>query len=117
MADDAIDLGIDQLLGNDGALFRISRIIFCNKFELDLGATNFHALRVQFLDGQHGAIFVVLAKVSLRAGHWRDVTKFDDQFRLGCRDRGSNGFRLFHLATGGQSEGNYGKLGLHRCFS
>ena len=123
MADHAIDLGIDELLGNDGTLFRIRLIVFTDQFELDLGATDFQGLSVQVLDRQTGTVFVVLAEVGLRAGHRGDVTNLDDDFRLGGRRGRSNRFRFFFLTAGGQGkcgnygEGNYGKLGLHRWFS
>ena len=129
MADDAIDLGVDQLLSNDRALLGIGLIVFRQQFELDLGAADFEALGVEFFNGQNSAVLVVFAQVSLRASHRRGMSELDDDFRLlgrggggrrgGCRSR----LRLFFLATGthgegsGDGEGNYGKLGLHRYVS
>ena len=119
MADNPIDLGIHQLLGNDGALLRIRLIIFGQQFKLDLGAPDFHPFRVQLLDGQHGAILVVLAQMGLRTGHWGNVAELDHDFRLGFCCRGGRGGLNFLLATSGKceggcyGEGNYGKLGLH----
>ena len=119
VADHAIDLGIDQLLGNDGALLRIGGIIFSQQLELDLGAANFQPLGIQFLDGQHGAVFVVLAEVGLRAGHRRHMAELDDHFGLAGWRNGSRSLRLFLLTAGGQGksgsngEGNYGKLRVH----
>jgi hypothetical protein len=43
VADNAVNLGIDQLLGNDGALLRIGRVVLVDQFKFNLGATDFHA--------------------------------------------------------------------------
>ena len=125
MADDAIDLGIDQLLGDDGTLLRVGLVVFGKQFELDLGAADFKALRVQFLDREARAVLVVLAEVGLRAGHRCHMAELDHDFgfrRRRCRSGGRGrccGFRFFLLAAGahgeggGDGKGNYGKLGVH----
>ena len=121
MSNHAVNLGVDQLLSNDGALLRVGLVVFRDQLELDLGTANFQALRIQFFDGKHGAALVVLAQVSLRASHRRNVAELDDDFRLGFRGgRRGDGGGCFLLTTGGKSEGccngkgYYGKLGLHR---
>ncbi len=91
---------------------------------LTLAPPIFHALGVQFLDGEAGAILVILAQVGLRAGHRRDMAELDHDLGLANR-RGRRGhrLRLLLLATGGQrkggnnGEGNNGKLRAHRYFS
>ena len=40
VADDAVDLGVDQLLGDDGALLGIGLVVFAEQFELDPGAAD-----------------------------------------------------------------------------
>ena len=100
------------------------RIVLGEQFELNLGAADFHALSVQFLDGEAGAILVILAQMGLRAGHWRDMAELDHDFGLADRrGRRCRRLRLLLLATGGQrkggnnGEGNNGKLRAHRYFS
>ena len=66
MADHAVDLGVDQLLRNGRALFRIGAVIFQLQLELDRLAVDLEAFGVQFLDSHFGAVFIVLAKVSRR---------------------------------------------------
>jgi hypothetical protein len=104
VTDDAVYLGINQLLGNDRTLFRVGLIILRHQFEFNLGATDFQTLGVQFFDRQHGAVFVILTQVSLRAGHRRHMAEFDDHFRLGCRRggrrRGGYRWRRIFLAAG-----------------
>ncbi|MPN17629.1 hypothetical protein SDC9_164984 [bioreactor metagenome] len=122
VADNAIDLFVNQLLGNDGALLRIGLVVFRDQLELDLGATDFETLSIQLLDGENGTALVVLAKVGLRAGHRRDMAALDDDFGLGggCGGRGDRRRRLFlrsasgQRESGGNGEGYCGKLGLHR---
>ena len=62
MTDDAIDLGIDQLLGNDRAPLRIGAVIFGEQFELDLGTADFEILCVQLLDRELGAASLSLPR-------------------------------------------------------
>ena len=44
VADDPVDLGVDQLLRHDGPCFRVGRVVFGEQLELHLGTTDFHAL-------------------------------------------------------------------------
>ena len=87
-----------------GAIRRHPQI---GKEERDLGAADFQARRVEFLDREPRAVLVVLAEMGLRAGHRRHVAEFDDDLRLGdgrrCR-RGGDRFRFFFLATGAEGE-------------
>ena len=124
MADNPVNLGVDQLLRHDGPLLRVGRVVFGEQFELDLGATHFHTRGVQFLDGETSAILVILAQVGLRTGHRRDMAELDHDLGLADRrGRRCRRLRLLLLATGGQrkggnnGEGNNGKLRAHRYFS
>ena len=84
MTDDAVDLGIDQLLRGGSALLRIGRVVFLDQFELDLLAVDHRALGVELVDRHLGAVLVVLAVIGLRAGQRRREADLHDLLSL-CR--------------------------------
>ena len=108
MADDTGDLGVDQLLRDDGALLRVGLIVLGDELELDLGAGDFNALAVELVDRHARGILVVLAQVRLRTGERRHVADFHSDFggRRGgcgrcCGRRRSLGFFLLAAADHG----------------
>lgn len=46
VADDAVNLGVDELLGHGGALLGVGLVVVGNEFELDLGTADLQALGV-----------------------------------------------------------------------
>ena len=104
VADDAGDLGVDQLLRDDRALLRVGLVVFGDELELDLLAVDHDVLGVGIVDRQAGAVLVVLAQVRLRAGRRADVADLDDGFGHGRRGRRAAGgfcglLRLFLAAA------------------
>ena len=87
VADDAVDLGVAQLLRCRGALLGVGRIVFSDELELHFLATDGHALGVQILDGHARTVLVVLAVVRLRTRDGTDVADAHDHF-LGRRSAG-----------------------------
>jgi hypothetical protein len=85
VADDAIHLGVDQLLRHRRALFRIGLVVLAEQFEGHHGAADFQLLGIGFLDGQAGAVFVVLAQVRLRTGERCRMADLHGQRGLGRR--------------------------------
>ena len=55
VADDAVDLAVDQLLRGRRALLRVAGVVFGQQFELGLLAADRHALGVELVDGHAGA--------------------------------------------------------------
>ena len=78
VADDAVDLGVDELVGDRGALLRIAGVVFGDELELRLLAADGDALGVQLVDGHAGAVLVVLAEVGDAAARRGDVADLDD---------------------------------------
>ena len=116
----AINLGVHQFLGDDRTLLRIGLVIFSHQLEFEYGTTNFDFLFVQIGNGKRCTAFVILAQVSLRTSHRRNMTELDDKLRFrrrrcrgSRRNRSSNGRRRFLLPTGrhgkgsNDGEGNY----------
>ncbi len=87
MADDAVDLRVDQLLGGGGALLRVAGVVFGQQLELDLLAADRHALGVQLVDGHLGAQFVVLAQVRNGAAGGTHVADLDHCASCGRQGR------------------------------
>ena len=107
MPDHAGDFVVDELLRHDRALLGVGLVILGIELELDLLAIDRDTLRVGVIDGQAGAVFVVLAKVSLRARGRADVSDLDGHLRHGrCggggRRRGLLGFFLAAAVRGQQ---------------
>ena len=90
MADHSVNLGVNQLLGDDGALLRIGLVVLCDKIELDLGATDFEALSIQLVNCHTGAVLVVFTQMGLRTCQRRDVAKFNRQLWRRWRYRSGN---------------------------
>ena len=91
MADDADDVGIDQLLGGGGALLGIRGVVLREQLEAHLLAADLELLGIELLDRQAGAVLVVLAEVRDRAGQRRDMPDLDHG--LGARRHGDGGDR------------------------
>ncbi len=87
MADDAVDLRIDQLLRHGRALLRIGGVVFGDELEARLAAADRHALGIQLVDGHAGTEFIVLAEVRVGAAERCDVPDLDHQF---LRHRGAS---------------------------
>ena len=87
VADDAIDLGVDQFYCAAAVpCFRIGSIVFRQQHELDLLAAQGDTLGVQFFDRHLGAVFHVFAEMGRGAGHRADMADLDDLvFRIGLR--------------------------------
>ena len=104
MTHHASHLGVAQLLCGSGALLGIGCIVFALQFELDLLATDRHALCIEVFNGHASAVFVVLAVVGLGTGNRGHVTDLDHL--LLCRGHTSDS----------RDSGNYGQfqLQLHR---
>ena len=78
VADHAVDLGVDELLRGGSALLRVGAVVFGEQFELDLLATDRHALGVQIVDGHARTVLVVLAQVRDGAAGRRHVADLHD---------------------------------------
>jgi len=109
VADDAVDLGVDQLVGDGRALLRIAGVVFGEEFELGLLAADHDALGVEVVDGHAGTVLVVLAEVGDRAARRAHVTDLDNQLVGGAggageQRRGEGGENLqsnLHANTSG----------------
>ena len=95
MTDDAGNLGVNQLLGDGIADLRVGLVVFLDQFKLDREAVELEFGGIRFVDGELGAVFVVLAKVGDTAGQGSNVADLDGDFCLchGCR-RGRRRGRL-----------------------
>jgi hypothetical protein len=82
MADDARDFGVDELLGDDGPLLRISLIGLRLELEFHGLSADGHALGIELVDRQLRAVLVVLALVGLRSGQRRREADLHDLLRL-----------------------------------
>ena len=78
MADDAVDLGVDQLLRGGGALLRIGGVVFGEQFELDLLPPIVTPLALSLIDGHAGAVCCPLPRWAMRAAGGADVADLDD---------------------------------------
>ena len=114
MPDHAIDLGVDEFLGDDRALLRIGLVILGHQFELDLGATDFQALGIQFVDGHACAVLIIFAEVCLGPRERCHMADLDHQLGFRCGGRGGcrrgggcgrGGFGFLFLAAADQGEG------------
>ena len=83
--DDELDAVVDQLLRRADAGFRIALVVFRLQLELDDLAANTDRLRIQFLDREAGAVFIVLAGECLRTGQRSTVPDLDHGFLCGHR--------------------------------
>ncbi len=77
VADDAIDLFINEFLRHGGGLFRVGLVVLGIDLPLDLFAADDDVLRVQIFDGHFHAVGVVLAEAGLRARQGRCATDGD----------------------------------------
>jgi hypothetical protein len=91
VADNAGDLGVDQLLRHGVADLRIGLIVFGEQFELDLLAAEADPGGVGFVDREAGAVLVVLAQVRDAAGERGDAADLDHQRRAGVAGGGGGG--------------------------
>jgi hypothetical protein len=108
MADNAGNLGVDQLLRHGVAYLRVFLVVFRQQLELDLPAAEADARGIGFIDCEAGAIFVVLAQVCDASGERSDAADLYHQRRRGWWWRGRRG--RFFLAASHQGDcGNDGK--------
>ena len=77
MPDHAGDLGVHQLLGDDGALLGVGLIVLGQQLELDLVGAELEAGGVGFVDGHAHTVLVVLPKVCDGSGKRTGVTDLD----------------------------------------
>jgi hypothetical protein len=63
VANHAGDLGINKLLSNGVANFRIGLVIFSHQLELDRVATNLDPLGIGLFERQTRTVFIVLAQM------------------------------------------------------
>ena len=87
VADDAVDLGVDQFLRDERPHLRVGLIVFGHQLELDRLAADLDALRVELVDRHLRAVLVVLAVVRLAAGQRRREADLDDFLRIDGRAR------------------------------
>ncbi|KAF1858236.1 hypothetical protein Lal_00014736 [Lupinus albus] len=98
VADDAVDLRVDEFLRDRRALFGIGAVVLGHELQRDLLAVQREALRVQLVDRHARGVLVVLAEVGAGAGDGRHVADLDDLLRA-CRagegegERQGNEFR------------------------
>ena len=83
MANDAIDLAIDQFLGRGSALLGICCIVFGHQLKFHFGATNADAFGIQVFNRQTSAVFVVFAQVGNGATDGSNMTNFHHGLCLG----------------------------------
>ena len=68
MADHALHAGIDEALGHRGGGARVGLVVLGHELEADLLATQHDTLGVGVVEGQLGAVLLVLAQVRDRPG-------------------------------------------------
>ena len=102
MADYADNLGVDKFLRHRGANLGIGLVVFLDQHELGVLAVDLDFRGVGFVDGEHGAVFVVLAQVGDATGERADVADLDFNRRR-RRGRSRRGFGFF-LAAGDQQQ-------------
>jgi hypothetical protein len=76
VADHAGDFGVDQLLRDRGADFRIGLVVLGDEDELHFLAVDLGLGRVGLVDREARAVLVVLAEVRDAAGERSDVADF-----------------------------------------
>ena len=94
MAGDAGDLGVDELLGDGRPHLRVGLVVLAHELELDRLAADLHLAGGVLVDGQAGAVLVVLAEVGDAAGQRAGVADLDGDDFFG-RGRGGGGLRRF----------------------
>jgi hypothetical protein len=99
VADDAGNLGVDELLGDGRTHLRVCLVVFAHHLELDRLATDLDLLRVCLIEGEVGAVLVVLAEMGDSTRQRTGNTDLDhgDIFRRGLGRLGL--FRFFLAAA------------------
>jgi len=101
MADDTVDLGVDQLLRHGRALLGVGCVIFGHQHEFHGLAVDLEAFGVQILDGHIGRVLVILAQVGAGARDRGDVAYLDD-------------FLCARMAGKGEGDGEWKDFGLEQ---
>ena len=83
VARNARDLGVDHLLRDGRAHLRIGLVVLAHELELDRLAADLHLAGGVLVDGQAGAVLVVLAEVGDAAGQRAGVADLDGDDFLG----------------------------------
>jgi hypothetical protein len=113
VADDAGDLGVDQLLGHGVADLGIGLVIFGDQFELDIATAQPGLGGIGFVDRQARAVFVVLAQVGDAAGERGDAADLDHQRRRGRLHRRRRGWLFLAAAHHGDGGDHGQREGFH----
>ena len=109
MADDARDLGIDELLGDGRAHLRVGLVVFAHHFELDRLAADLDLPFGGFVDREMDAVFVVLAEVRDAAGQRARVADLDDHDIFRRRRRRLRGLGLLGFFLAAAVQGEHGR--------